>query len=140
MNAHTLAGWLTILILLGAFSTFFLKQIGREYVKTLPKEYADFADAYRRFMKFMVGKHRFFGAAALTGLFIHASLVLFLSFLSASGLAAGLVLVCVAASGAYGFFLRRSLRSGWLTVHRSLAFALFLAVVVHLVFKGIVYL
>jgi hypothetical protein len=138
MNLHTLAGWLTILILLGAYSTFSLKQIGREYVKQLPKEYAGFADAYRGFMKFMVRRHRFFGAAALAGLFIHAYLAVSLSALSVSGLIAGLVLTFAAGSGAFGFFRKLGLRSGWLFVHRALAFSLFLGVIVHLFFKGVV--
>ena len=136
MNGQEASGWLTVLILAGTFATYFLKQIGREYVKKLPGEYAGFADAYRRFMKSMIGKHRFFGTAALILLLVHSCPALVRSTVSPSGLVAGLFLAASAGWGLYGFFCKRSLRSGWLPVHQTLAFLLLLAVVVHLFFKG----
>ncbi len=138
MSVQTLTGWLTALVLTAAFSTYLLKQIGREYVKQLSRDYADFADAYRRFMKFMVGRHRVFGAAALIALAAHAYPALARSAVSASGLVAALALISAAAAGAWLFFGKKNLRTGWLSVHRALAFVLLLAVIIHFFFPGMI--
>ena len=136
MSAQALTGWLTALSLAAAFSTYLLKQIGREYVRQLSREYADFTDAYRRFMKFMVGRHRVFGTAALIALAAHAFPAFAGSFLSASGLIAALALSSSAGAGAWLFFGKKNLRTGWLSAHRVLAFMLLLAAIVHLFFTG----
>lgn len=135
MGVQALTGWLIVLTLVAALSTYLLKQIGRDYVKRLPREYADFASTYRRFMKFMVGRHRFFGAAALIALAVHAYPVIARSFISVSGLIAAFILISTAAAGAWLFYGKRSLRSGLLPVHRALAFLLLPAVIIHLFFR-----
>lgn len=131
-------GWITAVVFMGAFSTFFLKQISREYVKGLPSTHAGFADAYRRFMKRMIRRHRSFGVAAFALLAAHAALVLSRGVISVTGLAAASLLAATAGLGLYGLYVNRSLRSPWLSVHRGLGFALFLSVLVHLFFKGTV--
>ncbi len=138
MSMQEPTGWLTALALVAAFSTFLLKQIGREYVKELSREYADFTDAYRRFMKFMVRRHRIFGAAALIVLAAHAYPVLAGSFISASGLIAAFALISAAMTGAWLFYGKKSLRTGLLSAHRALAFVLLPAVILHLFFTGMI--
>ncbi|HPW68216.1 MAG: hypothetical protein WDA72_00040 [Desulfomonilia bacterium] len=138
MSVQALTGWLTALALAAAFSTYLLKQIGREYVKRLPREYADFADAYRSFMKLMVGRHRIFGAAALIALAAHAYPVIAGSFISVSGLIAAFVLICASAAGAWLFYGKKSLRTGLLSVHRALAFVLLPALIIHFFFTGMI--
>jgi hypothetical protein len=138
MSAQALTGWLTVLVLTAAFSTYLLKQIGREYVKQLSREYADFTDAYRRFMKFMVGRHRVFGAAALIVLAAHAYPALARSTVSASGVVAALALISAAVAGAWLFYGKKNLRTGLLSAHRALTFVLIFAVIVHLFFTGVI--
>lgn len=135
-----LLGWMIALSILGAAATFFLKQIGRDYVKKLPVKYAGFADSYRNFMKFMIRRHRYFGLAALSILPVHAGLVISQAVLSLTGLLAACALVTTAAFGIYGFYLKKNMRSGWLPLHRVFGLLLFLAMIVHIFFKGYFYL
>lgn len=140
MSLTELAGWLTLVAVFGAFASFLLKQISREYVKKLGKEHADFVDGYRRFMRAMIRQHRFYGMAALALVVVHASLVVSRSVVSATGLVSALVLFAAAGLGAWGFYGHRSLRGGWLSVHRALAFTLLIAILGHLFYKAVVLL
>lgn len=135
-----LLGWIIAAGVLGAASTFFLKQIGRDYVKNLPKKYAEFADSYRNFMKFMIRRHRYFGLASLSILPVHAVFVISQSVLSLTGLIAACALPATAAFGIYGFYFKKNMRSGWLPLHRAFGFLLFLAAIVHIFFKGYFFL
>ncbi len=139
-NVIQLLGWIMAAGVLAAVSTFFLKQIGREYVKKLPSKYAGFADSYRNFMKFMVRNHRYFGFASLSILPVHAFLVISQSVLSLTGLVAGFALLAAAIAGIYGVYFKKVIRSGWLPVHRAFGLVLFLAALVHIVFKGYFFL
>lgn len=131
------AGWVTISFVLLALLNFLLKQVSREYVKKLPGEYKEFADAYRRFMQRIIRTHRYFGAAALAFYMLHAGMVVFLyKTVSVTGMVAGLILIATVFLGAYGFFVRKNLRSWWITAHRGGAFALLVSALIHLFYKG----
>lgn len=133
-----LIGWVAAVAMFGAFSNYYLKVISRDYLKKLPKKYADFADAYRSFMKIMIRRHRYFGLAALVLFPVHAAFVLIGSSLSITGLIAGLALIATASLGIYGFYIKKDLRAKWLVVHRAFAFVVFFTVISHLVFKAVI--
>ncbi|MFY9399352.1 MAG: hypothetical protein WAR22_13415 [Desulfomonilia bacterium] len=140
MNLTELAGWLTLAAVFGAFASFLLKQISREYVKKLGKEHADFVEAYRSFMRAVIRRHRYFGMTAAALVIAHAGLVVSRSVISASGLTSALLLFATAGLGAWGFYGRRSPRGGWLSTHRGLAFVLLISIIVHLFYKAVVLL
>ncbi|MBN2298192.1 MAG: DUF4405 domain-containing protein [Deltaproteobacteria bacterium] len=131
-----IAGWITIFFVFLALLNFLLKQVSREYVKRLPKEYKDFADAYRRFMQRIIRGHRYFGIAALSVFLLHAGLILFFyDVISITGMVTGIVLFATVSMGAYGYFINKDFRSWWVSVHRGCAFALLVSALVHLFYK-----
>ncbi|HNY65011.1 MAG TPA: hypothetical protein PKM41_06200 [Deltaproteobacteria bacterium] len=137
-NAVEVLGWIMAAGILGALSNHLLKLVSRTFLKGISREREGFMKVYRGLMKFMVRRHRYFGLAALAILPVHAGLVILGSALSLTGAAAALALIATASLGAYGFYVRKDLRAGWLPVHRALAFVLLLAAVVHVYFKGFV--
>jgi len=130
------AGWITIFFLFLALLNFVLKQVSRDYVKNLPREYKDFADAYRRFMQHIIRRHRYFGIAAVVFFLFHAGLILFFSVgISFTGLVTGFILLAVVSLGAYGYFVNKDFRSWWVPMHRGCAFALMVSAMVHVFYK-----
>jgi hypothetical protein len=128
-------GWITLLMIFFSLLNLFLKQISRDYVKRLPKEYKDFADAYRSFMRRVIRGHRFFGLAALLIFAVHAFFVIFFAHISLTGIASAIFLIIVVALGAYGYFIKRDFRAWWLSAHRASAFFLCVAVITHVFYK-----
>ncbi|HHO77059.1 MAG TPA: DUF4405 domain-containing protein [Deltaproteobacteria bacterium] len=130
------AGWITISLVMLALLNFVLKQISRDYVKGLHKDYKAFTDAYRRFMQHMIRRHRYFGVAALASFLVHAGLILFFSFgIALTGLITGVLLSAVVSLGGYGYYVNKDIRSWWVAVHRGCAFALMLSALVHVFSK-----
>jgi len=135
-EAVEVLGFVTALCVVGSLSNFFLKEISRTFIRNLPKKYAGFASAYRSFMRFMLRRHRSFGFAALFIVLMHAFPIVARSVLSVTGLIAAAALGCTVCLGMYGYYLKKSLRSAWLHVHRAFALALLIAAVVHLFFSA----
>ena len=135
MTLTRIIGIIMAVMIVFALSNFFLKQISRDYVKRLPPEYKDFADAYRRFMQRMIRSHRFFGFAAAVFLVVHIGLIIFFAAASLTGIIAASFLVLVVAFGVYGYYINKNFRAWWLSVHRSCAFVLLLSALVHIFYK-----
>jgi hypothetical protein len=119
---------------------FVLKQVGRDYVKRLAVRNPGFAGAYRTFMQFMVRRHRSFGIAASIILTLHVAVVLLSGFTSLTGMAAGALLIVTAGLGLYGFHVVKIPRGRWIHAHRTGAFLLLVAAVVHFFSKAYVFL
>jgi hypothetical protein len=128
-------GWITMLLIFAALLNLILKQISRDYVKRLPQEYKDFADAYRSFMRRVIRGHRVFGLAAMLIFLVHSFFVIFFDHVSLTGIASAILLVLVVALGAYGYFISKDFRAGWLSAHKASAFFLCFAVITHVFYK-----
>lgn len=132
-------GYIIAVMIVLALSNFFLKQISRDYVKKLPPDYKDFADAYRRFMQRIVRTHRFFGLGALLLFPVHAGINIFYGTGSLTGIIAGSFLCAVVLLGLYGYYINRNFRAWWLSVHRTCAFVLLISVLVHIFYKSYIF-
>jgi len=117
-----------------------LKQVGRDCVKRLSVKNPGFAGAYRRFMQFMVRRHRFFGMAASFILVLHLAVVLLSGITSLTGMATGALLLVTAGLGLYGFHVVKIPRGRWIHAHRTGAFLLLVAAAVHIFYKAYVFL
>lgn len=137
-NIVELLGWTTAAMVLAALSNYFVKLAGRTVVKSLSERHPRPVGAYRKFMRFIVRRHRSFGLGAILVMPVHGGLVLLGSALSVTGGIAALALVATASLGAYGFSAKKSSRAGWLPVHRVLAFLLLLALGAHLLNRAVV--
>lgn len=137
-NIVELLGWTSAAMALAALSNHFLKLAGRTVVKSLARKHPRPVEAYRKFMKFMVRRHRLFGLGAILVMPVHGGFVLLGSALSVTGGIAALALAATASLGAYGFFIGKSTRAGWLPVHRAFAFLLLLAMGAHLLDKAVI--
>ena len=137
-NIVEVLGWTSAAMALAALSNYFLKLAGRSVVKSLAGKHPRPVEAYREFMRFMVRRHRLFGLGAILVMPVHGGFVLLGSALSVTGGIAALALVATASLGAYGFFIRKSTRAGWLPVHRAFAFLLLLALGAHLLDRAVI--
>jgi hypothetical protein len=135
-----LLGWVAAVCAGGALSNYALKAVGRTYLKKVPAKYARQVELYRAFMRFMVRRHRVFGASAVFFLAVHAALVILGSALSVTGGAAALGFVSTASLGAHGFYVKKDLRAPWLRVHRAFAFLSLLTLITHLFYRGVLFL
>lgn len=116
MTLAQVLGWTVAGVCAAALMNFLLKQISREYLKTITEKNADFTASYRAFMRFMVRNHRYFGIAA------------------------GLLLLALTGLGLDGFYVRKNPRGVWIHMHRGTAFILALSVIIHVFFKAYVLL
>ncbi len=140
MNPGPVLGWCVAAAAAAALMNFVLKQVGRDYVKRISERNPGFARAYRTFMQFMVRRHRFFGIAAGFILVLHVAVVLLSGFTSITGMAAGVLLIATAGLGLYGFHVVKIPRGRWIHAHRTGAFLLLVAAVLHVSYKAHVFL
>jgi len=139
MTLAQVLGWTVAGVCAAALMNFLLKQISREYLKTITEKNADFTASYRAFMRFMVRNHRYFGIAAGLLFLVHAGVVVASGVTSLTGIAAGLLLA-LTGLGLYGFYVRKNPRGVWIHMHRGTAFILALSVIIHVFFKAYVLL
>lgn len=140
MTLAQVLGWSVAAVSAAAVLNFLLKQISREYLKTRSAGNPEFARAYRSFMQVMVRNHRYFGMAAAVLLPVHAGAVLLSGVTSLTGAAAGVLLLSTAGTGLHGLYVVKNPRGGWIHLHRSAAFLLTLAVILHVFVKAYVFL
>jgi len=140
MTLAQVLGWTVAGVCAAALMNFLLKQISREYLKTITEKNADFTASYRAFMRFMVRNHRYFGIAAGLLFLVHAGVVVASGVTSLTGIAAGLLLLALTGLGLYGFYVRKNTRGVWIHMHRGTAFILALSVIIHVFFKAYVLL
>ncbi len=140
MTLAQVLGWTVAGVCAAALMNFLLKQISREYLKTITEKNADFTASYRAFMRFMVRNHRYFGIAAGLLFLVHAGVVVASGVTSLTGIAAGLLLLALTGLGLYGFYVRKNPRGVWIHMHRGTAFLLALSVIIHVFFKAYVLL
>lgn len=140
MTLAQVLGWTVAGVCAAALMNFLLKQISREYLKTITEKNADFTVSYRAFMRFMVRNHRYFGIAAGLLFLVHAGVVVASGVTSLTGIAAGLLLLALTGLGLYGFYVRKNPRGVWIHMHRGTAFILALSVIIHVFFKAYVLL
>ncbi|HON95573.1 MAG TPA: hypothetical protein PLP82_08715 [Deltaproteobacteria bacterium] len=140
MTLAQVLGWTVAGVCAAALMNFLLKQISREYLKTITEKNADFTASYRAFMRFMVRNHRYFGIAAGLLFLVHAGVVVASGVTSLTGIAAGLLLMALTGLGLYGFYVRKNPRGVWIHMHRGTAFILALSVIIHVFFKAYVLL
>lgn len=107
MTLAQVLGWTVAGVCAAALMNFLLKQISREYLKTITEKNADFTASYRAFMRFMVRNHRYFGIAAGLLFLVHAGVVVASGVTSLTGIAAGLLLLALTGLGLYGFYVRK---------------------------------
>ena len=137
-NIVELLGWAMAAMVVAAELNYVLKLAGRTVVKSLAEKHPRPVGAYRKLMRFMVRRHRLFGLGAILVMPVHGGFVLLGSALSVTGGIAALALVATASLGAYGFFIKKSTRAGWLPVHRAFAFLLLLALGAHLLNRAVI--
>jgi len=140
MTLAQVLGWTVAGVCAAALMNFLLKQISREYLKTITEKNADFTASYRAFMRFMVRNNRYFGIAAGLLFLVHAGVVVASGVTSLTGIAAGLLLLALTGLGLYGFYVRKNPRGVWIHMHRGTAFILALSVIIHVFFKAYVLL
>ncbi|MGC9324037.1 MAG: hypothetical protein ACP5G0_04730 [Desulfomonilia bacterium] len=140
MSLEEFFGWCIAGFVFLSLLNYLLKQISREYIKNLPPNRQDFAQAYRRVMRVVVRNHRFFGFAALVFLAAHTAAVFLAGFLSATGLLTAAALVISACLGLYGYYINRDYRAWWLSVHRLFALIVIVTFIIHFFFKKYIFL
>ena len=84
-NIVELLGWATAAMVVAALLHYVLKLAGRPVVKPLAGKHPRPVEAYRKFMRFMVRRHRSFGLGAILVMPVHGGFVLLGSALSVTG-------------------------------------------------------
>jgi hypothetical protein len=129
-----LFGTLNVVLLGAALLNFFLKYLNRAIILKLPKTelIGKFANEYRRFMRYMIIHHRWFGIAGGVSVLIHFLLALQGSSLPTSGIIAGVVVIAQLSLGIYGYYIKKGMGL-WKKIHRINGFILLAAIINHLV-------
>lgn len=131
-STGTILGWTIVTGLTLTLLNYVVKRVNRIWIMKLPKDSPGRA-AYQRFMRFIVGNHRWFGLATTVALLIHFYIQYQIWGFFRSGLVAGGLLITQGFLGAYGNFACKRKNGPWLVAHRIVSVLLIAAVVTHVV-------
>ncbi|MCB2292815.1 hypothetical protein LGK95_04595 [Clostridium algoriphilum] len=116
-----------------AIANYFVKYIHKKYITKLGKDKKEIVVLYRKIMKIIIKNHKLAGTIAIFAVLAHFSIAFSISRISITGLIAALFMLTIFFLGVYGAFINKSHKGMWLKVHRGMAFALLVAIVIHLI-------
>ncbi|MFT8314456.1 MAG: hypothetical protein ABF633_09365 [Clostridium sp.] len=134
MNLRHFIGPLGILTAIGfifALLNFFVKLINKNYILKLPKDKNHFVTYYKKIMKFIVKNHKTAGIITFILMLLHFFIAYNSHRIKITGIIAAIIMAAVVILGIYGKSIKRP-RGKWLTIHRSLAFILIIAIIFHI--------
>jgi hypothetical protein len=135
-NWGSILGWIIVAALTITLMNYPVKLIYRLRISKLPAS-SRWRKAYSRIQQVIVQQHRFFALTATLALAAHVVLQLVYRWLSWTGLVAAALLVVNGFLGGYGHFVRKKKRSAWFYIHRSIAALAVLAILTHLLSRGL---
>lgn len=125
-------GWVTAISFGIAILNFFVKYINKKYINKLGKEKKQIVDLYRKIMKLIVKNHKLVGTIAVFSVLAHFFIAFSSNRISITGIIAALLMATIFVLGVYGAFINKSYKGMWLKVHRTMAFALLIAIIIHI--------
>ena len=126
-------GWLTIIACAGTILNYVLKVVNKKYGKNISSN-PDGKKLMSILMKVFVGKHRYWGLAAVLFLLLHFLLQFTQFGLSITGVIAATALILEFVIGMYGVLLHKKRAGTWFWIHRSIAILLVFGIGIHLIF------
>ncbi len=130
-----LLGWVTAISFGIAILNYFVKYINKKYINKLGKDKKQIVDFYRKIMKLIVKNHKLAGAIAVFSVLTHFFIAFSNNIISITGIIAACLMAVIFLLGFYGAFINKNYKGMWLKVHRVIAFALIIAVFIHLLLK-----
>ncbi|MBU3158468.1 hypothetical protein KPL37_01615 [Clostridium frigoris] len=112
---------------------YFVKVINKRYISKLGKEKKQMIDLYRKLMKLIIKYHKLAGTIAIFTVLTHFIIAFSSGRISITGIVAASFMVIIFFLGVYGAFINKNRKGMWLKVHRTMAFVLLLAVVIHII-------
>lgn len=135
MNTRDLIGilgWVTAISFGVAILNYFMKFINKKYINKLGKEKKQIVDLYRKVMKIIIRYHKLAGTIAVISVLTHFFIAFSNGRISISGIIAAILMVLIFILGFYGAFINKKIKGSWLKVHRLIAFALIIAIAIHI--------
>ncbi|WAG62822.1 hypothetical protein [Clostridium estertheticum] len=126
-------GWVTVICFGIAISNYFVKFINKKYISKLGKEKKPIVDLYRKLMKIIIKYHKLAGTIAIFTVLTHFIIAFSAGRISITGIVAASFMVIIFFLGVYGAFINKNRKGRWLKVHRTMAFVLLLAIVIHII-------
>ncbi|WBL48971.1 hypothetical protein [Clostridium estertheticum] len=126
-------GWVTVICFGIAISNYFVKFINKKYISKLGKEKKPMVDLYRKLMKIIIKYHKLAGTIAIFTVLTHFIIAFSAGRISITGIVAASFMVIIFLLGIYGAFINKNRKGMWLKVHRTMAFVLLLAIVIHII-------
>jgi hypothetical protein len=126
-----LLGWVTAISFGIAILNFFVKYINKKYINKLGKEKKQLVDLYRKIMKLIIKNHKLAGTIAIFSVLAHFFIAFSSDNIKISGIIAALFMASIFILGFYGAFINKSHKGMWLKAHRIMAFALIIAIGIH---------
>ncbi|MBX4260639.1 hypothetical protein KTC96_05290 [Clostridium estertheticum] len=112
---------------------YFVKFINKKYISKLGKEKKPIVDLYRKLMKIIIKYHKLAGTIAIFTVLTHFIIAFSAGHISITGIVAASFMVIIFLLGVYGAFINKNRKGMWLKIHRTMAFALLLAIVIHII-------
>jgi hypothetical protein len=125
-------GWVIVAGYLLAAMKYFVNRIGQKVVQTMPAE-SPGRNAFRTFLKVLVRIHGYIGIYLVTIVLLHFMIELVHKGFFLTGLIAGGLLLLQIALGAYGTVVKGRKSGPWLSIHRTVAVLLPVAIAVHVI-------
>ncbi|MDF2503433.1 hypothetical protein [Clostridium sp.] len=124
-------GILTAIAFSFALLNFVVKFINKKYIIKLDKAKNHFIVYYTKIMLFIVKNHKIAGITALIFMLLHFSTAFISHRIKITGIIAATIMLIIAILGIYAK-LNKKVKGTWLTVHRTLAFILIVALIFHI--------
>lgn len=128
-------GWVGTIFYIVAMVNYFIKYVNKKFISKLPSDKKKYVSIYRVIMKYVVKYHKIVGMAASIAIIVHFYIMYTIRGLSVPGLVAAIVMWILFILGIYGVYIKKDVRGKWVNVHRFLAFALIVLIIIHLLFK-----
>jgi len=129
-----LLGWVTAISFVIAILNYFVKFINKKYINKLGKEKKKIVDMYRKIMRIIIKSHKLAGTIAVISVLTHFVIAFSSSRISITGIIAAILMVIIFIMGFYGAYINKNIKGMWLKFHRLIAFALIIAIAVHVAF------
>ncbi|SHH46263.1 hypothetical protein [Clostridium grantii] len=132
-NLIGILGWVTIISFTIAILNFVMKYINKKYINKLGKDKKQIVDMYRKIMKIVVKNHKLAGTIAVVSVLAHFIIAFSANRIKITGIIAAAIMASIFALGIYGAYINKTRKGIWLKIHRLLAFALVVAILVHII-------
>lgn len=126
-------GWVVVIGYFLALCNYILKYINKKYINVKLKDNKNIVNNYRMIMKYIIKYHKLIGIIISCVIFIHFAIMLYVKGLSITGIIALLTMVLTTLLGIYGAYFKKKYGGSWLYVHRTLAFILFIMIIIHII-------